>query len=146
MDSADDSFDGLMLGSVRLPSEILRFAFARSGGPGGQNVNKLNTKATLTLELRDLAGRMPGEAILRLTAQAGCHLATDRLVISSDESRSQQANKQACLEKLRRLLVQAMVRPKRRRATRPSYGSVQRRLESKKKAGQQKNNRRWRGE
>lgn len=143
MDSSADFFDGLTIGHVRLPSEILRFAFARSGGPGGQNVNKLNTKATLTLDLSDLTGRMPADAIVRLTAQAGCHLATDRLVISSDENRSQQANKQQCLDKLRKLILVAMVRPKRRRATKPSYGSVQRRLESKKKSGRKKSDRNW---
>ncbi len=64
------------------------------------------------------------------------------LVITSDEQRSQAQNRAACLERLRELIVRAMVRPKRRRPTKPSRGSIERRLESKRATSQRKQSRR----
>jgi len=123
---------------VRLPAGALRLTFARSGGPGGQHANKASTQVTLTVPLDALAEAMPPDAIERLTDQAGHFLATDRLVISSADSRSQQANRRACMTKLRDLLVRASHRPKRRRPTRPSRGAVERRIEAKKQRGDRK--------
>ncbi len=125
-----------------LPLSALQFTFARSGGPGGQNVNKLNTRATLTVSFEDLAAVLPPWAVDRLPLVAGAYMITTGLQISSDESRSQHANKQACLDKLRQVLLQALHRPKVRRKTTPSFGSVQRRLQSKKMHSQRKADRR----
>lgn len=118
---------------VALPESALRFTFSRSGGPGGQNVNKLNTKATLTVEVADLAGALPPWALQRLLIHAGSRLSGDarQIQINDSTSRSQHANRQACLTKLRLMVVEAMNRPKRRRPTRPSLRSVQRRLDAK---------------
>ena len=150
---------------VLLPASALRFTFSRSGGPGGQNVNKLSTKATI--QVADLADAMPPWALKRLLIHAGSRLAGDgereppgdregpgdreesggreesddleetggrgdRIIITDSSSRSQQSNKQACLAKLRMMVVEAMNRPKRRRATKPSRASIQRRLDAKK--------------
>lgn len=118
----------------------LRFSFVGSSGPGGQNVNKRSTKAVLRVAVGEL-GLRPGVGA-RLRALAGQRLTNeDELVISSDEHRSQRRNKDACTELLRALLVEASVRPKVRRPTKPSRGSVERRIESKKQRGEIKSNR-----
>ena len=129
---------------VSLSADALQFTFSRSSGPGGQNVNKLSTRATLTVRMDDLAQVMPADALRRLEQMAGQRLARDpdRIVISASESRSQLANRQSALLKLRQLLVQAMHRARPRRPTRPTRGSKQRRLKAKQQRGQRKAHRR----
>ncbi len=129
---------------VLLSESAMRFTFSRSGGPGGQNVNKLSTKATLTIQIEELAGALPIWALKRLLIHAGSRLAGDgdRIIITDSSSRSQQSNKQACVAKLRAMVVEAMDRPKRRRATKPSRGSIQRRLDGKRHRAQRKSERR----
>ena len=131
---------------VRVPEASLRFAFSRSGGPGGQNVNKVETKAELRIAIDDLplAGRVKG----RLRGLAGDRVVGSEafvdeegrarirggdIVLVAQEFRSQSQNKGACLEKLRDLIVRAQAEPKIRRKTRPSRGSIERRLEGKKR-------------
>lgn len=126
---------------VTLPAGRLDFAYSRSSGPGGQNVNKLNTRATLTVALDDLAEPLHPAALRRLRDLAGQYLADDRLVISSQEHRSQIANRDECLEKLRHLIVRARARPKKRRPTQRTRGSIERRLGRKKQRGQIKRTR-----
>lgn len=126
-----------------LPEAAVSFTCSRSGGPGGQNVNKLSTKATLQLALADLAPLLGPPATQRLIALAGsCVTADGRLMISSDQSRSQIANKKACIDRLRELVVQARVRPKVRRKTRPTRASQQRRMDEKRHRGEIKRDRR----
>ena len=129
---------------VSLPEQALRFTFSRSGGPGGQNVNKLSTKATLTVHVQDLAGVLPPWALKRLLIHAGSRLVGDdeRIILTDSASRSQHTNRQACLAKLRLMIVEAMNRPKRRRPTRPSRGSIQRRLDAKRHRAKRKDQRR----
>ena len=112
---------------------MLRYTASRASGPGGQNVNKVNSKVTLTISAEALAEHLPVFALRRLPEVAGRQLATEGLVIVSADSRSQLANRRACLVKLRALLIAAMHRPKVRRATRPSAGAERRRLEAKKR-------------
>ena len=125
-----------------LPEAVLDFSFARSGGPGGQNVNKLNTKAVLSVALDDLALVLPPPAIERLEQLAGSSVTIDRrLMLACDEHRSQVANRKTCIEKLRDLINRARVRPKRRKKTRPSKASKERRLTAKKQRGETKKRR-----
>lgn len=121
---------------VSVPLSVVRFQFARSGGPGGQSVNKLNTKAIMTVRVEDLSGYLPPGVIGRLESLAGAHLTEERVLqFSSEEHRSQIANRKACIEKLRQLIVRARHRPRPRHKTKPTRGSVERRLEAKKKRG-----------
>jgi ribosome-associated protein len=127
-------------------ADAVRLQFARSSGPGGQNVNKLNTKAELWVEISALTG-MPEAAKLRLIALAGAMVtAAGEIHVTSDTHRSQERNRGNVLEKLRRLVLAAMVKPKPRHKTRPTAGSRRRRLEQKRHRGEIKVRRRDGGE
>jgi ribosome-associated protein len=129
--------------SIRIPMSVLEFRFDRSGGPGGQNVNKVNTQATLRVNVADLEPYLPQHARARLRRVGKKYLAQeqDRFVISAAGSRSQLENRLECLEKLRGVLRESLHRPKPRVATKPSRGARERRLQEKKERGQIKRRR-----
>jgi ribosome-associated protein len=132
---------------VHAPQSVLRFEFVRSSGPGGQNVNKVSSKARLHIAMADLARLLPPAALARLESLARARISdAGELIIAADESRSQQANRQACLDRLRELIVQAQRTPKKRRPSKPTKASKQRRMNKKKARGQLKDLRRWRGD
>jgi ribosome-associated protein len=130
-----------VLPPVPIPEEEIEWQFARSGGPGGQNVNKVSSKAVLTWNhfasplLSDHAKRRLATLYPRYVVEGV------GLKISSQEYRDQERNKQACLEKLQAALAEARTMPKARRATRPTRGSKLRRLDAKKHRGSVKANR-----
>jgi len=131
---------------VYVPREALRFSTARSGGPGGQNVNRRSTKVELRLALRDLPlGR---DAMRRLRDLAGSRLIRsddpddEHILIVAQTHRSQKRNRDACLDRLGELIVRARTRPKPRKPTRPTQASKRRRLEEKKKRSEKKHRRR----
>jgi ribosome-associated protein len=116
----------------------LRFAFSRSSGPGGQNVNKLSTRAELRVAISKIVG-MDEHAAGRLRAMAGRRLTQDdEIMLVADTSRSQQDNKAETVSRLTEMVLKAMVRPKTRRKTKPSRGAKERRLAGKKKDSQTK--------
>ena len=117
---------------VDLPESELSFTFSRSSGPGGQNVNKVNSRAMLTVSMEALKDAMPPYAVRRLAVVASRYLTEQGLQISASDSRSQIANRKVCLARLREVLIEAMRRPKIRKKTKPSARSVQRRLDAKK--------------
>ena len=121
----------IAVGRVTVAPAAVRWQFARGSGPGGQNVNKVNTKAELWVAVGDVVG-LTDRARDRLRQFAGKRLtASDAVHLSSDESRSQEGNRQSVIERLRELIVQSIHEPKVRRKTKPSYGSKQRRLTAK---------------
>ena len=138
---------GIELGpGVWTDREQLRFGFSRASGPGGQNVNKVNTKTELRVSLTALHG-MSDRAVNRLRNLAGRKLMADGdLLFTADTERTQESNRRACMEKLRTLISQAMVEPKVRRKSKPSKGAKLRRLESKKRQGEKKKARGWKAE
>ncbi len=131
---------------VSAPADAVRLAFVRSGGPGGQNVNKLSTKAQLHLQVAALRGLSPA-ALHRLRTIAGSRLtASDEILLMSESERGQEANKAAVFQRLREMIVQAKVEPKRRKKTRISKGAKMRRMDQKSRRGEIKSNRRFRSE
>lgn len=123
----------------------IRFSFVRSSGPGGQNVNKRATKAQLRVRVEDLG--LPFGVARRLRKNAGSLLTQDdELLISCDDTRSQSRNKQGCIDQLREMVNKAMVVPKTRKKTKPTRGSVERRIDAKKRRGEIKRSRRSRGD
>ena len=131
--------------NIRVPNAILRFTFSRSGGPGGQNVNKVNTRATLRVRLSDLKPWVPRRVMTKLPTLDAARIVDDEVVIDSESERTQLRNREACLEKLRQLVLQSLVIPKKRKPTKPTRGSVERRLDSKRRKSQQKKLRQTRG-
>ena len=126
---------------VWLNRSDVSFKFSRSGGPGGQNVNKLNTKAELRIRLESIHG-ISDRARERIRALAGHRMTAEgELLIVSEIQRSQDANRKDCLERLRGMVLNSIKEPKVRRNTRPTHGSVERRLQSKKARGQKKKER-----
>jgi len=126
---------------VRIARAELRWHFARSGGPGGQNVNKVNTKAELRVRPEALLG-LASRALWRLKEQNANRLTHDGdLLLSADDSRSQERNRQSCLERLREMIVVAQVEPKPRRKTKPSRSSKERRLNEKRAHSEKKRTR-----
>jgi ribosome-associated protein len=119
---------------ITVPAALLRAETSRSGGPGGQNVNKLETRVTIAVDVdalplpddrkqrirERLAGRINREGTLRVTSQA---------------ERSQLANRDRALARMEELLRDALAEPKPRKRTRATRAAKERRLEEKKKRG-----------
>ena len=129
---------------LQIPLAEFEITFARSSGPGGQNVNKVNSKAVLRWAVsRSLA--LPEEVRERFLRKFASRLTTEgELLVTSQRYRDAPRNAQDCLEKLRAMLLGVAQPPKRRRATRPTRGSVERRLQGKHRQSAAKQNRRVR--
>lgn len=121
--------------SLVIPDDAISIRFIRSGGPGGQNVNKVATSAQLRFDLAACPGL--GEAARsRLKTIAGRRLTADGvLIISAQRFRTQEQNRRDAYERLTDLVQRALVAPKPRRATRPTRASKERRLEGKQQRG-----------
>jgi ribosome-associated protein len=122
----------LLRQSIRNSAEII---FSRSGGPGGQNVNKLNTKVTLRLRLSDLEGLSDMEQ-RRLLETLGSGLSNDKeLVLSSSEERSQRINLERAYARAESLIILSAQLSKKRKPTRPSAAARENRLRAKRLTG-----------
>jgi len=128
---------------VSIDENRLRLQYARSSGPGGQNVNKVNTKAELWVPIAAMIG-LTETARLRLAKLAGHRLTlAGEIHIAADNHSRQEANRNEAFDRLRELIVQSLHEPKRRRKTKPSKGAKRRRLDEKKRRGDVKAKRRY---
>jgi ribosome-associated protein len=127
---------------LRVPLGELEWSAAASGGPGGQNVNRVNSKVTLRWSLARTRA-LPADVRERLCQRHARRItAAGELVLASQRYRSQQRNAEDCLEKLRELLLGVARPPVPRKPTRPSRGAVERRLEQKRQRSRAKRERR----
>ena len=117
--------------NLSIHGDELQWSYARSSGPGGQNVNKVNSKAVLRWALPP--DFLPPAPMNRFRKLAQRYITTEGdVVIQSQQFRDQVQNIGSCREKLRVLIIAALVQPKRRVATKPSKSSKRRRLDDKK--------------
>lgn len=128
--------------TLSIPLAELRFKFRRSSGPGGQNVNKLNTAVELQFDFVHSAV-LSDEQRQRIAEKLAARLnSTGVLSIQSERFRTQGRNRADCLDKLAALLAEALKTHPKRTKTRPSRASQARRLDSKRRHSEKKKNRR----
>ena len=119
-----------------VPSAALQWSFARSGGAGGQHINKTSSKATLTVAINEITG--PEVLVRRVTTAL-----SKKVRVTNQTSRSQWRNRQFCLTQLKEIIDNAAKPPTPdRRKSKPTRASVKRRLDGKRHASKKKESRR----
>lgn len=137
----DDAFL-VVTRTIRIPRTEFEFTFTHSSGPGGQNVNKVATKARLRWNLAATAA-LPAGVRDRFERTYGSRLTNDGdLLLTSQRFRNRDRNARDCLERLREMLRAVAKPPTPRKPTKPSRGAVQRRIDAKKRRSQRKQQRR----
>ncbi len=121
-----------------IPLSELIINFARSGGPGGQNVNKIESKVILRWRVGESAAFSDDAKARIRTKLANSLNNADEIVIQADEERSQAQNKERAIARLNHLVAQALTVPKKRRPTKPTMSSRRKRLEAKNKTSRLK--------
>jgi ribosome-associated protein len=129
---------------IVIPAAELRASYARSSGPGGQNVNKVSSKAVLHWQVVATPS-LPEPVRRRFVAQYGNRINGEgELVIAADEHREQSRNLSAAYERLRVMISSVLNPPRRRVKTRPSRAAVERRIQSKHRSSEKKQRRQFR--
>ena len=121
-----------MTAKLQIPDSELIFKASRSSGPGGQNVNKLNTKIAVAVDIENCSFLNDQQKQTILKKLASRLTKDNRLIVESQKFRTQKANRDYAVEKLTILLENTLKKPKTRRPTRPTRTAVEKRLQSKK--------------
>ena len=130
--------------ALRAPRAELQFRFTRSSGPGGQNVNKVASKAVMSWNVVE-SRAIPAAVRTRFRARFGGRIGSDGvLVLTSQRHRTRERNVAECIAKLEAMLAEVARPPKRRRATKPTRASRERRLSDKRATSRRKAERRYR--
>lgn len=124
-----------------VPDSAFEWKAVRASGPGGQNVNKVASKVELRVDLQQIAGLDEGARARLAALTASRRDAAGRVLITSQLTRDQGRNLEDAKQKMRDLVTQALVVPKRRRPTRPSRAAKARRVDAKKLDARRKANR-----
>ncbi|MEM7798763.1 MAG: alternative ribosome rescue aminoacyl-tRNA hydrolase ArfB [Chloroflexota bacterium] len=132
---------------IKIPRSELEFRVAHAGGPGGQHVNKTETKVILRFDIQNSPSLKHGlsEADrLRLIQKLDNRIDSSGILqVTSQDTRSQHKNREIALDKFQFLIQEGLKKPKPRKKTRPSRKAQQRRLDHKKKQAKKKQNRNW---
>ncbi|MBX9628552.1 MAG: aminoacyl-tRNA hydrolase [Gemmataceae bacterium] len=129
--------------AIAVPDAELDWSYARSGGPGGQNVNKVSSKAVLRWAAATSTIAIPPAAWARMKVRFPSRYTADGdVVISSQEYRDQERNRQACADKLAEMIRAALVEPTPRKRTKVSKGAKRRRVADKRQHSAKKQGRR----
>lgn len=127
--------------NVQIPDNELNFTFARSGGPGGQNVNKVNSKATLRWNV-NATQSLPHGVRMRFLDRFGGRLTDEgELILVSQRFRDQASNVEDCREKLKEMITLVLNPPVKRRPTKPTYSSKVKREQTNKQHSAKKQSR-----
>ena len=127
---------------IQIPKVELKFTFVRSSGPGGQNVNKVSSKAVLRWAVA-ATDSLPVDVLKRFMAKYARRINEEgELILTSQRTRDQSRNTADCLAKLRAMVAAVATAPKRRKSTRPTRGAIERRLQDKRETSQRKRRRR----
>jgi ribosome-associated protein len=127
-----------VMDKIRIPFSEFSFSFARSGGSGGQNVNKVNSKVVMDWNLEESPSVSEGIKERFKARFRGFLIEGGRVQIMSQLHRSQKANQDDCIEKLHTMLAEVQFPPKLRKKTRPKRSAVLKRLDSKRKDSDKK--------
>ena len=135
-----------MHNKIQIPENQLVVKTSRSSGPGGQNVNKLNTKAAVSLDVKNCNCLNAEQKEIILKKLASRTTKDGRLIVVSQKFRTQKANIDYAIEKLAAAIEAALKKPKKRKPTKPSFSSVEKRLKQKKLKSSLKRQRRETGD
>jgi ribosome-associated protein len=128
----------MIVPKFHIPHSELEFSFVRSSGPGGQNVNKVNSKAVLHWNIYTSPSLLP-QMRETLIQRLGAQISRDGyIVISSDRFRDQIRNREDCIEKFEKLIADASFQPKARKETKPSHSSKRKGKDAKSRQSEKK--------
>ncbi len=126
---------------LAIPDDELSFEFSRSGGPGGQNVNKVSTKVTLLFDVAGSPSLTDGQRS-RIESRLGTRMTKAGVLrVTSQKHRTQRANREAAVERFTEIVREALRRKRPRRRTKPTRAAKERRIQEKKHRGELKRRR-----